>query len=131
MRLKTLPLAILLTALLTLTGYAQTPPESPSWQSNAYGIDPGQFYPGSLLLELTEAAEAEIDAAVAEAYEAGYKAAMLRFAPELAAQRAAAEAAQRELDALRKKQNCFWPAVGISAGLSFITGFFLCSLTLR
>ena len=131
MRLKTLLLLILLTPLLTLTGYAQTPPESPGGQSSAYGIEPGQWYPGSLLLELMEAAEAEIDAAVAEAYEAGYKAAVLRLSPELAAQRAAAEALQRELDAQRKKQGYFWPAVGITAGLSFITGFFLRPLTPR
>ena len=131
MRLKTLLPAILLITLLTPAGYAQTPPESPGGQSSAYGIEPGRLYPGTLLLELVEAAEAEIDAAVTEAYEEGYKAAVLRLSPELAAQRAVAAAIQKELDALRNKQRYFWPTVGISAGVSFLTGFFLCSLTPR
>jgi len=121
-RLKTLPPLILLLPLLTLSAYAQTPPESPGARSSGCGIEPGQLYPGSLVLELMEAAEAEIDAAVAEAYAEGYKAASLRFAPELAARNAdimslnmAIEAF--EIDRRKSRRNIF-----IAAGLSFLGG---------
>ncbi|MCL2762206.1 MAG: hypothetical protein FWD36_03230 [Treponema sp.] len=78
-----------------------------------------------------EAAESEIDAAVDEAYAKGYKAAMLRFAPELAAQKVITAAVQKELETQRKKQRLFWPAIGISVGISFAAGFCLHSLVTR
>jgi hypothetical protein len=124
MRSKTLPHLILLTLLLTQTGFAQTPPESPDARNSAYGIEPGRLYPGSLVLELMEAAEAEIENAVHEAYAEGYKAAMLQYAPDAAAYRAAAETTRAELEAERKRSRFFWP----SAGVSFILGFLSHSL---
>jgi len=131
LRSKTrLPL-ILSLLLLTRISYAQTPPESPEGQNSAYGIGPGQLYPGALVLELMEAAEAEIDAAVAEAYAEGYKAAVLQHAPDTAAYKAAAELLQDALEAERRKSRWLWPAAGISAGVFFAAGFFLCLLAGR
>jgi hypothetical protein len=131
MRLKTLPLAILSLLLLTRIGYALTPQESQDGQNNAYGIEPEKFYPGTLVLELMEAAEAEIDAAVREAYAEGYKAAMLRHAPEAAMYKAEAETLRKELDAERKKRRWFWPSVGITGGASFALGFLSHTLSAR
>jgi hypothetical protein len=129
--LKTHLLAILFLPLLTQIGYAQTPPELPDAQNSAFGIEPGQLYPGSLVLELMEAAEAEIENAVREAYAEGYKAAMLQYAPDAAGYRVAAEAMRAELEAERKKSRFFWPAVGASAGVSFVLGFLFHSITGR
>jgi hypothetical protein len=131
LKLKTLPLAILSLALLTQAGYAQTPTESQSAQSSACGIEPGQFYPGSLVMELMEAAEAEIETAVREAYAEGYKAAMLQYAPELAALRIREAALAQELEKERRKNRFLWPAAGASAGVSFALGFLLHSLAGR
>jgi len=131
LRLKTLLLAILSLPLLMRIGYAQTPPGLPERQSNAYGIESAKFYPGALVLELMEAAEAEIENAANEAYAEGYKAAMLQYAPGAAAYRAAAETMRAELEAERKRNRFFWPAVGASAGVSFILGFLTHSLTGR
>jgi hypothetical protein len=130
-KLKTLLPAILLLTLLTPTGYAQTPAGSPGGQSNAYGIEPGTLYPGTLVLELMEAAEAEIDAAVGEAYAEGYKAAMLRYAPDAEAYKTVTRVIQAELETERRKNRYFWPAVGISSGIFFVSGFFLHSLVGR
>ena len=73
-----------------------------------------------------EAAEEEIDAAVDEAYAEGYKAAMLQYAPEAALYKTLAENMEAVIEAERKKNRYFWPALGVSAGLSFAAGF-LCS----
>jgi hypothetical protein len=73
-----------------------------------------------------EAAEEEIGAAVAEAYAEGYKAAMTEYAPEAALYKALAGDMEVAMEAERKKNRFFWPAVGVSAGLSFAAGF-LCS----
>ena len=115
-------LAILLMLLLTPAAYTQTPPESLRGQSNVYGIEPEQVYPGSLILELMEAAEEEIDAAVSEAFAEGYKAAMLQYAPDAAAYRHMAETMRAELEAERKKSRNMRPLLYILAGLSLIGG---------
>ena len=127
MRLKTLLLAIFFLPLLTLTSYAQTRTESPDAQNSAYGIEPGQLYPGALVLELMEAAEAEIDSAVHEAYAEGYKAAMLQYAPELAALRIRESALREELKRERLKNKFFWPV----SGASFAVGFLIHGLIVR
>ena len=129
MRLKTLPLLIWLTLLLTPASFAQTPEQSPEGSGNDYGIEPEASYPGTVVLELMEAAEEEIGAAVNEAYAGGYKAAALRYAPEAESYKAAAVNIQAELEAERKKNRYFWPAVGVSAGFSFAAGL-LCSFLL-
>jgi hypothetical protein len=126
MKLKTLLPLILLTLLLTPASFAQTSPESPERSVNAYGIEPEESYQGGVVLELMEAAEAEIDAAVNEAYAEGYKAAVLRYAPEAAMYKALSANMEATLEAERKKNRFFWPALGASAGLSFAAGF-LCS----
>jgi hypothetical protein len=118
-------LLILLLPLLTQICYAQTPEESRNRQSGGYGIEPQRLYPGTLLLELLETAETEIDQAVTTAYAEGYKAASLRFAPEAAAFKIAEASLKLKLEKERKKQKRFWPAVGISAGVSIIAGLFL------
>jgi hypothetical protein len=105
MKLKTLLPLILLTLLLTRTGYGQTSPELPETQKNDYGIEPEKSYPGWMLLEILEAAESEIDTAVTEAYEQGYKAAALQYAPRLAGQTALYEMTLAELEAERKKSK--------------------------
>ena len=66
MRLKIFLPLILLILLLTPMSFAQAPPESPENSLNAYGIEPGKFYPGTIVLHLMEAAEEEITAAVKE-----------------------------------------------------------------
>jgi hypothetical protein len=129
MRLKTLPLLILLTLLLTPGGFTQTPEQSPEGSANAYGIEPEESYPGTVVLELMETAEEEIASAVDEAYAEGYKAAMLRYAPEADVYKALSATIRAELEAERKKSRALWPAVGVSAGLSFAAGL-LCSFFL-
>jgi hypothetical protein len=123
MNLKTLPLLIWLTLLLIPKSFAQTPPESPESFAGAYGIEPERSYPGTVVLELMEAAEEEIAAAVDEAYAEGYKAGALEYAPDAALYKALAGDMEAALEAERKKGRFFWPAVGVSAGLSFIAGF--------
>jgi hypothetical protein len=122
MRLKILPLMILLLLTLTPTGYTQTPPGLPDGQGNAYGIGPTQRYPGSLVLELMEAAEAEIDAAVREAYAEGYKAASLRFMPELARQARRVAELNLDIEAHKKDGRNHWRNLAIACGLSLLGG---------
>jgi hypothetical protein len=126
MRLKTLPPLILLTLLLIPMVCAEAPPESPESSGNAYGIEPGTSYPGTVVLELMEAAEEEIGAAVTEAYAEGYKAAMLRYAPEAESYKTLSANIQAELETEQKKSRFFWPVIGISTGASFALGV-LCS----
>jgi hypothetical protein len=126
MKLQTLLPPILSALLLTPALFAQTPPESPEPRSNAYGIEPERSYPGSAVLRLMEAAEEEIGAAVDEAYAEGYKAAVLRYAPEAESYKTIAADMQAELEAERKKNRLFRPSLGAAAGLSFAAGF-LCS----
>jgi hypothetical protein len=114
---------ILLTLLLTQTGFTQTPPESLNAPSSDYGIEPEGLYPGSAILEILTAAEDEIDAAVTEAYAEGYKAATLRYAPDLAASKAMEAALRAELETERRKNRMFKPALFIIGGLSFAGGF--------
>jgi hypothetical protein len=118
-KLKTLPPAIWLLLLLTLNGFAQTPPESPGGQSGGYGIEPSRSYPGTLVLELMEAAEAEIDAAVEEAYAEGYKAASLRFVPELAARNEEIVLLNMTIAGEKKKR---WRIAAAAFGLSLLGG---------
>ena len=124
-------LPILLLLLLTRDSYAQALPESPEKRSSDYGIEPGKSYPGTAVLELIAVAEEEIDAAVSEAYAEGYKASMLRYAPDATAYKTTSEILQRELDAERKRSRYFWPAIGVSVGLSFAAGFLLHFLAVR
>jgi len=77
------------------------------------------------------AAEAEIEIAVSQAFAEGYKAAMLQYAPEIAGLRIAESALRVELDAERKKQKRFWPAMGVTAGVSFFAGFLFYSAAVR
>jgi hypothetical protein len=119
---RPLPL-ILLTLLLTRTGYAQTPPESPTGQSGGYGIESEKLYPGSMVLEILAAAEGEIEKAVDEAYSEGYKAASLRYAPDTAYYTGLSESLKRELALEREKAKWFWPSLFIAGGVSFLGGF--------
>ncbi len=83
MKLKTLLLLICLMLLLTAMSYAQQQTESGNGQSNDYGIELEQNYPGALVLELLREVGAEIEIAVDEAYAEGYKAGTLRYAPDI------------------------------------------------
>jgi len=65
-----------------------------------------------------QAAEAEIEAAVNEAYAEGYKAALLQYLPELAGLRISENAMRIKLENERKKNKIFW----LSSGASFILG---------
>ena len=122
MKLKILLLTILFLPLLTRISYAQMPTELPNAQSSAYGIEPERLYPGSLVLELLEAAEAEIDAAVREAYAEGYKAASLRFMPELAAKNKEIAMLNINIETLRTDRRQNWRNIFITGGLSFLGG---------
>jgi len=121
MRLRILLLAILFLPLLTRFSYAQTRTESPDAQNNVYGIEPERFYPGSLVLELMATAEAEIDNAVHEAYAEGYKAAMLQYAPELAALRIREAVLREALEKERFKNKFFWPVSAASFAAGILT----------
>lgn len=131
MQLKILPLILLLILLLTQTSYAQTLPESPNGRGSNFGIELQQFYPGTLVMELMEAAEDEIDTAVRDAYAEGYKAAMLRYAPDAEAYKLKNETLHRELETMRKKNWFVWPSIGVSIGVSFAVGFLINSLISR
>jgi hypothetical protein len=67
--------------------------------------------------------EEEIDTAVQEAYAEGYKAAMLRYAPDIAAYKKTEAALRTELEAERKKNRTFRPALYVIGGLLFAGGF--------
>jgi len=121
-KLKTPLLTILFLLTLTQISYAQTPPELPDVQSSGYGIEPEQFYPGSLVLELMEAAEAEIDAAVREAYAEGYKAAVLRYAAELALKNQEIAALNLTIEAFRADRRKTWLDIFLTGALSFLGG---------
>lgn len=125
MKFKILLQAFLLLQLLTPTGYAQTRPELPDAQSNVYGIGPEQFYPGTLVLELMEAAEEEIDSAAVEAFAEGYKAAALRYAPDLAALEVREYALKADIERERKRNRFFWPAAGVSFAIGFFVHFLI------
>lgn len=118
MKLKIHLLTILLMMLLIPMSYAQTLPELQNNQSSDYGIELEKFYPGTIVLELMQAAEAEIEAAVNEAYAEGYKAALLQYLPELAGLRISENAMRIKLENERKKNKIFW----LSSGASFILG---------
>lgn len=125
-----LPL-ILLLLILTPVSYGQTPPELPEGQNSGYGIEPEKLYPGSMVLELLAAAEAEIDTAVKEAYAEGYKAASLRYAPDAAYYTSLSEGIQRDLAQEREKTKWFLPSLFITGGLSFLGGFLTQALITR
>ena len=131
MKLKIPLLAILLTLLLTPGSFAQTPPESQDRQNNGYGIESEALYPGSVILEILATAEEEIDAAVREAYAEGYKSAMLRYAPDLAASETMEAALRKELERERRKNRMFKPALCIIGGLFFAGGFGIHALISR
>jgi hypothetical protein len=84
-----------------------------------------------MVLEILAAAEAEIDAAVEEAYAEGYKAASLRYAPDAAYYTSLSESMKRDVEAEREKTNRFLPALVITGGLSFVGGFLTCALIPR
>jgi hypothetical protein len=127
--LKTFPLLILLTLLLIPAGFAQTPEQSPESSVSAFGIEPGKLYQGKVILELMETADEELTAAVDEAYAEGYKAGVIRYAPEAALYTALAADMEKAMEAERKKSRYFWPVLGVSAGVSFVAGL-LCSFLL-
>jgi hypothetical protein len=114
MRLKILLPPILLALLLTPASFAQTPRESPENSANAYGIEPEQFYPGTLILRLMEAAEEELDAAVNEAFAEGYKAGQTAYMPDAVYYRALSESLESDLAGARRK---------LPGWVSFAAGF--------
>lgn len=107
MNLKTLPLVLLLITLPIVTSFTQTPKQSPTKQSNDYGIEPGKSYSGTIVLELLQAAEAEIDASVNEAYAEGFKAGLLASSPDAEYYKSLSESIRAELEAERKR-NSSW-----------------------
>jgi len=69
-----------------------------------------------------EAAETEIDAAVREAYAEGYKAAALRFMPELAARNEEIVMLNLTIESFRSARQRNWRNIFITGGLSFLGG---------
>jgi hypothetical protein len=96
MKLKRRLLAILLMLTPVLMSFAGEQQGSPQEQGNAWGIESGELYPGLAVLEILAAAESEIDRAVKEAYEEGYKAAASRYAPEAEYWKSLAGAAMKD-----------------------------------
>ena len=116
---KPLPL-ILSLLLLTRTLCAQMPMESKTEPNNAYGIESGKLYPGAVILRILEEVEEEIDAAVDEAYAAGYKAAALRYAPEAEYWKSLAESYKREAPGIKERLLfglCGFALGGITMGI--------------
>lgn len=107
MNLKTLPLVLLLITLPIVTSFTQTPEQSPTKQSNDYGIEPEKSYSGTIVLELLQAVEAEIDASVNEAYAEGFKAGLLASSPDAEYYKSLSESLLSELEAERKR-NSSW-----------------------
>ena len=118
---KFLPL-ILSLALLTPISYAQTPAGSPEKPGSAYGIEPLRHYPGTLVLELMQAAEEEIDAAVRDAYARGYKAAALRYVPELAERDRDIASLQKAVANHKAARRKYWRNAFVACGLSLLGG---------
>lgn len=110
-------LAILLIARLALTSFALEPTSSPNPSGNEYGIDPGMFYPGTLVTELLLAAEDEATAAARDAFDLGYKEGRIDAS---ALWRPAAESAERRAKAAEKRPS--WRAVAGWAAAAFLAG---------
>ena len=121
-KLRTRLPVILSLLLITQMSYAQTHKESPNNQGNGYGIELNQFYPGTLVLELMRAAEEEIDAAVNDAYAQGYKAAVLRLMPELAAKNEENFILRSNFEAAKVERRHSLRNMFIIGGLSFVGG---------
>ena len=121
-KLRTRLPAILLLLLITQRSYAQTQTESPNNQSNGYGIELNQFYPGTLVLELMQTAETEIDVAVNEAYAQGYKAALLQYMPELAAKNEENFILRSSFETAGSERRHSLRNMFITGGLSFLGG---------
>lgn len=107
MNLKTLPLVLLLITLPIVTSFTQMPEQSPTKQNNDYGIEPEKSYSGTIVLELLQAVEAEIDASVNEAYAEGFKAGLLASSPDAEYYKSLSESIRAELEAERKR-NSSW-----------------------
>jgi hypothetical protein len=129
MKSKILLPLILLPLILTRASYGETLPELPDGQDSGYGIEPERLYPGTMILEILAAAEAEIDLAVEEAYAEGYKAASLRYEPEHAGLLEINRRVSLSLEGERQKTKRFWQAVFITGGISFFGGFLTRVLT--
>ena len=69
-----------------------------------------------------EAAEAEIDAAVYEAYAEGYKAAALRFMPELTAKNQEIAMLNMTIESFKIDRRKNWRNIFITGGLSLLGG---------
>lgn len=131
MKFKILLLAILLILLLTPMSFAQMPQELQKTQNNDYGIESEEFYPGELLLEILLAAEEEIELVAQEAYAEGYKAAMLQYAPDLAALRVTEATLRLELERERKNNKLKRALPYIIGGVSFLGGYGIHALISR
>lgn len=119
MKLRKPLLLICLMLLLTQMSYTQQQPTSVAEQNNEYGIEPEKNYPGWMILEILQEAEIEIDIAVEEAYAEGYKAASLRYAPEI-------EYLKYQLGYVQRKNTL--SKIGFGAGgffLGFLSGFII------
>jgi hypothetical protein len=124
MRILVRPLLAILSLLaLTPNAWPQTQDESPMPPSSDYGIEPEKLYPGSILLELIQTAEGEIDNAAEEAYAEGYKAASLRHAPDAEYYKTVSESLRIELGRLAaQKRREKWRDILIPGAVGFAIG---------
>lgn len=78
---KLLLLMLLLSILIPIQ--AQTLPENKANLENELGIDLNRTYKGTEVLEIVQIILEESDAAIEESYNEGFKAATLKFVPEI------------------------------------------------
>ena len=81
-KLKKLLLTSCLLLLIIIPSYAETLTKLETSPENDYGIVSEKLYPGCIIIKIFKEAEKENDIAIEEAYAAGYKAGLLKSAPE-------------------------------------------------
>jgi hypothetical protein len=82
MKLKKLMLAFLLMLLPTLTLTAQQSSSNSGSSGNEYGLDSEATYQGAEVIALLDIQQEEADAAILDAFNNGYKAALLEYKPQ-------------------------------------------------
>lgn len=114
---KLLPLILCLSLLGPMSLPAQEtslPPDS----LTQYGLESGKSYPANLIAELLDAAVAEGQIAVKNAYNEGYKAGLLDAAPGMAYWQEIA----KEYQAAAKDRGPTWGTVALSGIIGLLIG---------
>lgn len=118
MRLRKLLPLILSIALLGPMSLPAQETSLPPDSLTQYGLESGKSYPAELVAELLDAAVAEGQIAVKNAYNEGYKAGLLDAAPGMAYWQEIA----KEYQAAAKPQGPTWGAVILSGFVGLLIG---------